>query len=123
MERFLAEGVLPNFGELVRRGCFTRIRPVIPAQTPANWNTIATGATPGTHGIIQWGTHIPGEPVWERHDADAFAAKHSDASKLASGLVKMYEDNASTLTPDPLHSAFHDSHPPPSLRLKHLRGL
>jgi STE24 endopeptidase len=32
----------------------------------------------------------------------------------------MYEDNASTLTPDPLHSAFYDSHPPASIRIHHL---
>jgi STE24 endopeptidase len=37
-----------------------------------------------------------------------------------SALVKMYEDNASTLTPDPLHSAFYDSHPPASIRIRHL---
>jgi STE24 endopeptidase len=53
-------------------------------------------------------------------EADAFAAKHSDASHLVSALVKMYEDNASTLTPDPLHSAFYDSHPPASVRISHL---
>ncbi|MES2900564.1 MAG: M48 family metallopeptidase [Pseudomonadota bacterium] len=53
-------------------------------------------------------------------EADAFAAKHADARDLVSALVKMYEDNASTLTPDPLHSAFYDSHPPASVRIKHL---
>jgi STE24 endopeptidase len=53
-------------------------------------------------------------------EADAFAATHSDARDLVSALVKMYEDNASTLTPDPLHSAFYDSHPPASLRIKQL---
>ena len=53
-------------------------------------------------------------------EADAFAAKHTDSSHLGSALVKMYEDNASTLTPDPLHSAFYDSHPPASVRVKHL---
>lgn len=53
-------------------------------------------------------------------EADAFAATHSDARDLVSALVKMYEDNASTLTPDPLHSAFYDSHPPASVRIKHL---
>ncbi|KFI08650.1 M48 family metallopeptidase [Massilia sp. BSC265] len=53
-------------------------------------------------------------------EADAFAAKHTDSSYLVSALVKMYEDNASTLTPDPLHSAFYDSHPPASVRVKHL---
>jgi STE24 endopeptidase len=54
-------------------------------------------------------------------EADAFAASHSDARDLVSALVKMYEDNASTLTPDPLHSAFYDSHPPASVRIAHLR--
>jgi STE24 endopeptidase len=53
-------------------------------------------------------------------EADAFAAKHTDSDHLVSALVKMYEDNASTLTPDPLHSAFYDSHPPASVRVKHL---
>ena len=55
-------------------------------------------------------------------EADAFAAKHSDASHLVSALVKMYEDNASTLTPDPVHSAFYDSHPPASVRIAHLNS-
>jgi len=53
-------------------------------------------------------------------EADAFAAKHTDARDLVSALVKMYEDNASTLTPDPLHSAFYDSHPPASVRIRQL---
>jgi STE24 endopeptidase len=53
-------------------------------------------------------------------EADAFAATHTEARDLVSALVKMYEDNASTLTPDPLHSAFYDSHPPASVRIKHL---
>jgi STE24 endopeptidase len=53
-------------------------------------------------------------------EADAFAARHTDARDLVSALVKMYEDNASTLTPDPLHSAFYDSHPPASIRIRHL---
>ena len=53
-------------------------------------------------------------------EADAFAAKHTQAGDLVSALVKMYEDNASTLTPDPLHSAFYDSHPPASVRIRQL---
>ncbi len=53
-------------------------------------------------------------------EADAFAAQHTDARDLVSALVKMYEDNASTLTPDPLHSAFYDSHPPASVRIRQL---
>ena len=74
LEKFLAEGVLPNFARLVERGCVTRIRPVIPAQTPTNWTTIATGAAPGTHGVVQWGSHLPGEPVREFHREEAFNA-------------------------------------------------
>ncbi len=53
-------------------------------------------------------------------EADAFAAKHSNSQDLVSALVKLYEDNASTLTPDPLHSAFYDSHPPASVRVQRL---
>jgi STE24 endopeptidase len=57
-----------------------------------------------------------------RHEfeADAFAAQHTAASELVHALVKLYEDNASTLTPDPLHSAFYDSHPPAALRIERL---
>ncbi|MBS1187351.1 MAG: family metallopeptidase [Burkholderiaceae bacterium] len=51
------------------------------------------------------------------YEADAFAAEHTKAQDLVTALVKMYEDNASTLTPDPLYSAFYDSHPPASLRV------
>jgi STE24 endopeptidase len=53
-------------------------------------------------------------------EADAFAAKHTKAQDLVAALVKLYEDNASTLTPDPIHSAFYDSHPPASVRIHQL---
>jgi STE24 endopeptidase len=53
-------------------------------------------------------------------EADAFAAKHTKAQDLVSALVKLYEDNASTLTPDPIHSAFYDSHPPATTRINKL---
>jgi STE24 endopeptidase len=55
-------------------------------------------------------------------EADDFAASHAQASKLISGLVKLYEENASTLTPDPLYSAFHYSHPPAAIRVAHLES-
>jgi STE24 endopeptidase len=54
-------------------------------------------------------------------EADAFAAKHTNADDLVSSLVKLYRDNASTLTPDRLYSAFHDSHPSASIRINHLK--
>ena len=57
-----------------------------------------------------------------RHEfeADDYAAQHSDARALVDALLKMYRDNASTLTPDPLYSAFHHSHPPAAVRIAHL---
>ncbi len=58
-----------------------------------------------------------------RHEfeADAYAAAHSSAAELVQALVKLYQDNAATLTPDPLHSAFYDSHPPAATRIAKLR--
>ena len=53
-------------------------------------------------------------------EADDFARKFSDARALMSSLVKLYRDNANTLTPDPVYSAFYHSHPPPALRIRNL---
>lgn len=55
--------------------------------------------------------------------ADAFAARHASAQDLAQALVKLYQDNAATLTPDPLYSLFYDSHPGASQRIAHLQTL
>lgn len=54
-------------------------------------------------------------------EADAYAARYSSARELVNALVKLYKDNASTLTPDPLHSAFYDSHPPAKARIERLQ--
>jgi STE24 endopeptidase len=58
-----------------------------------------------------------------RHEfeADAYAAQHADSSELVKALVKLYQDNAATLTPDPVHSAFYDSHPPAAIRIARLK--
>lgn len=53
-------------------------------------------------------------------EADDFAKQQSDYKALVSALVNMYRENASTLTPDPIHSMFYDSHPPASIRIAHL---
>ncbi len=61
--------------------------------------------------------------LWSRKhefEADDFAAEQSDANHLIRALVKLYKENANTLTPDPLYSAFHDSHPPAPVRIAHL---
>ena len=54
-------------------------------------------------------------------EADAYAAKQTSADDLVSALVKMYQDNAATLTPDPIYSKFYDSHPPAAIRIAHLQ--
>jgi STE24 endopeptidase len=53
-------------------------------------------------------------------EADEFATQNAKGSKMISGLVKLYEENASTLTPDPIYSAFHYSHPPAAIRIAHI---
>lgn len=60
-----------------------------------------------------------------RHEfeADAFAARTASGTALVQALVKLYEDNAATLTPDPMHSAFYDSHPPAAVRVARLQAL
>ena len=55
-------------------------------------------------------------------EADQYAAEQASAGDLVQSLVKMYEDNASTLTPDPVHSAFYDSHPPAAVRIARLQA-
>lgn len=69
---------------------------------------------------------LPLQPIsaWvsRRHEyaADEYAAQHVNARTLAEALVKLYRDNAATLTPDPLYAAFHASHPPALLRIARL---
>lgn len=63
--------------------------------------------------------------LWSRRhefQADRFAAEHASARELATALVKLYRDNANTLTPDPLYAAFYYSHPPALERIRRLRG-
>jgi STE24 endopeptidase len=57
------------------------------------------------------------------YEADQFASENAKASKLISALVKMYKDNASSLTPDPLFSKFYFSHPPALERVTYLEEL
>ena len=56
-------------------------------------------------------------------EADEYAARNASATDLMRALVKLYQDNAATLTPDPLHSAFYDSHPPAAMRIARLQNL
>ncbi len=63
--------------------------------------------------------------AWSRKhefEADAYAAGQTAATDLVNALVRLYQDNAATLTPDPLYSAFHDSHPPAMVRIARLQA-
>jgi STE24 endopeptidase len=58
----------------------------------------------------------------QEFEADAYAVEQTNAQELMHALVKLYQDNAATLTPDPLHSAFFDSHPPAAIRIARLEA-
>ena len=66
-----------------------------------------------------------GSLISRKHEfeADSYAAEQTQAKDLITALVKLYRDNASTLTPDPLHSAVYDSHPPAAIRIAHLKAM
>jgi STE24 endopeptidase len=64
--------------------------------------------------------------LWSRRhefQADAFASGYVAAQALAQALVKLYKDNATTLTPDRIYSSFYDSHPPARTRIARLRRV
>jgi len=56
----------------------------------------------------------------DEFQADRYAVDRCGAAPLGSALVKLYDDNAATLTSDPLHSAWYDSHPSAAVRIAHL---
>ena len=56
------------------------------------------------------------------YEADRYAARNASPDMLVSALVKLYQDNAATLTPDPVYSSFYDSHPPAALRIRALES-
>lgn len=67
----------------------------------------------------------PAMSFWSRlheYEADSYASRQTSANDLVSALVKLYRDNASTLTPDPIYSRFYDSHPPAALRVARLQA-
>ena len=58
----------------------------------------------------------------QEFEADAYAVSQTPGKDLSSALLKLYQDNASTLTPDPLYSSVYDSHPPAAIRIAHLQA-
>lgn len=69
LEEYAARGLLPNLRHLIDEGFYTRGLSNFPGVTPINWACIATGAHPGTHGIVDFEIHEPGEPLDAKHNA------------------------------------------------------
>ena len=63
IERFLADGTMPNLARLQKAGWWAEVVPTMPPTTPAGWATIATGAWPSTHGVEGFAVHRPGDPL------------------------------------------------------------
>jgi len=96
-------GVLPQLGrpnDALALILFFMVMPVF-----------AFGATP----VASWFSRR------DEFQADRYASRQCSPDALISALVKLYDDNAATLTPDPVHSAFYDSHPPAAVRIQNLK--
>jgi STE24 endopeptidase len=100
-------------------------------QQPAFYNGLGVDAQSNALALILFSLTLPLvlfpltplTSMWSRkHEfqADSYARQQANAQDLVNALVKLYKENASTLTPDPLHSLFYDSHPPASIRIGQL---
>jgi STE24 endopeptidase len=104
------------------------------AQQPAFYATLGVAAPSPAMALLLFLVVVPVftyfatplEAWWSRRherEADDFAVRYASADRLAAALVKLYRDNAATLTPDAVHSAFYDSHPPALERIARLQQL
>ena len=87
-ERFMGEGIMPNLAEMAGRGSRGKVLPVLPAFTPTNWTTVATGAAPGTHGIFLWGTHRVGDPFEQTYMEESMTSPLCEAEYLWDTAAK-----------------------------------
>jgi STE24 endopeptidase len=103
------------------------------AQQPSFYQALGAGQRSAHVALLLFFLLVPVFSFWlaplaaawsRRHEfeADRFAREHAAAAALAAALVKLYKDNATTLTPDFLYSAFFDSHPPAPVRIARLRA-
>lgn len=63
IEKYIESEVIPNISRIVKRGSFVNMLPLPPCDTPTNWISLVTGATPGRHGALGFNIHLPGEPL------------------------------------------------------------
>jgi len=122
----LAASVLLTFGGLALLAGF--------ARQPGFYSALGVPVASAAMALLLFALTVPvftffATPVlswWSRRherQADDFAAEYADAGQLAAALVKLFRDNAATLTPDRIHSAFFDSHPPALERIGRLKAL
>ena len=86
--KLVEDGELPNFKMLVEIGGFSKALSALPAQTPENWTSIATGAWPGTHGIATWGRRFPNVPVTEYFGDESMSSNLCRAEYLWEALAR-----------------------------------
>jgi len=84
--KLVNEGELPHFRKLIEMGGFSKALSALPAQTPENWTTIATGAWPGTHGIATWGRRLSNVPVTEYFGDESMSSNLCRAEYLWEAL-------------------------------------
>ena len=121
--------LLVSFGSIV----FLAILGILKNQ---DWFYLGLNVNPATNNGVALGLFFIIVPVFtfmlqpflskmsraHEFEADQYASQHAPAKDLVSALVKLYNDNASTLTPDPLYSAWYDSHPSASARIARLEN-
>lgn len=93
LRRFAAEGIIPNFAELLRRGSSNRLLCTVPAWTPTNWASMLTGTSTGTHGLGGWSLRDKRDP-WEKprlrnEDSRSMKADTIWEAGARAGLVSM----------------------------------
>ena len=86
--KLVEDGELPNFKMLMEIGGFSKALSALPAQTPENWTSIATGAWPGTHGIATWGRRFPNVPVTEYFGDESMSSNLCRAEYLWEALAR-----------------------------------
>lgn len=86
--KLVRDGELPNFQKIMKKGGFSKALPALPAQTPENWTSIATGAWPGTHGIATWGRRLPNVPVTEYFGDESMSSNLCRAEYLWESLAR-----------------------------------
>jgi predicted AlkP superfamily phosphohydrolase/phosphomutase len=82
LDKFIGEGIMPNLAKMAANGGMGKVLPMLPAFTPTNWTTLATGAAPGTHGVFLWGTHRVGEPYEQTYMEESMTSSLCEAEYI-----------------------------------------